>query len=75
MDETITRSAGATHGQEMTPVAMESIIRSIGRVPRQRSTLYADVPEERYRASFKPRRDAPTAPAMAPTAAAEMGPP
>ena len=45
MDETITRSAGATHGQEMTPVAMESIIRSIGRVPRQRSTLYADVPD------------------------------
>jgi FO synthase len=75
MDETITRSAGATHGQEMTPMAMESIIRSIGRVPRQRSTLYADVPEERYRASFKPRRDAPTAPAMAPMAAAEMGPP
>ena len=75
MDETITRSAGATHGQEMTPVAMESIIRSIGRMPRQRSTLYADVPEERYRASFKPRRDAPTAPAMAPMAAAEMMPP
>jgi FO synthase len=66
MEETITRSAGATHGQEMTPVAMESIIRSIGRVPRQRSTLYADVPDERYRASFKPRRDAPTSPAMAP---------
>jgi len=54
---------------------MESIIRSIGRVPRQRSTLYADVPEERYRASFKPRRDAPTAPAMAPMVAAEMVPP
>ncbi len=66
MEETITRSAGATHGQEMTPVAMESIIRSIGRVPRQRNTLYAEVPEERYRASFKPRRDAPTSPAMAP---------
>ena len=30
MDETITRSAGAIHGQEMTPNAMEGIIQSIG---------------------------------------------
>jgi len=36
----------------MTPAAMEAIIRSIGRIPRQRDTLYSDVPEERYRASF-----------------------
>ena len=33
MDETITRSAGAVHGQEMTPARMEAIIRSIGRIP------------------------------------------
>jgi FO synthase len=52
MDETITRSAGAVHGQEMTPDAMERIIRSIGRVPRQRNTIYGDVSDERYRASF-----------------------
>jgi FO synthase len=52
MDETITRSAGAVHGNEMTPVMMESIIRSIGRLPRQRDTLYRDVSPERYRASF-----------------------
>ena len=52
MDETITRSAGAAHGQEMTPATMEAIIRSIGRIPRQRDTLYSDVPDERYRASF-----------------------
>ena len=43
MDETITRSAGAMHGQEMTPATMESIIRSIGRIPRQRNTLYEQV--------------------------------
>jgi FO synthase len=55
MDETITRSAGAIHGQEMTPVAMEAIIRSLGRTPRQRTTTYADAPAERYRASFRPR--------------------
>jgi FO synthase len=52
MDETITRSAGAVHGQEMTPVIMESIIRSIERLPRQRDTLYRDVNPERYNASF-----------------------
>ena len=49
MDETITRSAGASHGQEMTPVQMESTIRSLGRTPRQRNTLYRAVPQERYR--------------------------
>ena len=59
MDETITRSAGAVHGQEMTPERMESIIRSIGRVPRQRTTVYGEAPEERYAASFAPRREAP----------------
>jgi FO synthase len=52
MDETITRSAGAVHGQEMTPQRMEETIRSIGRIPRQRTTLYADAPVERWHASF-----------------------
>jgi FO synthase len=52
MDETITRSAGAVHGQEMDPAAMESIIRSIGRQPRQRNTMDYEVPDERYRTSF-----------------------
>jgi FO synthase len=54
MDETITRSAGAVHGQEMTPATMERIIRSLGRTPRQRNTVYGDVTAERYRASFLP---------------------
>lgn len=53
MDETITRSAGAVHGQEMDPAAMERIIRSIGRKPRQRTTTYQDVSEERYLASLR----------------------
>jgi FO synthase len=52
MDETITRSAGALHGQEMHPFAMENIIRSIGRVPRQRTTIYGDAEDERRQASF-----------------------
>jgi FO synthase len=54
MDETITRSAGAEHGQEMTPTMMEGIIRAIGRVPRQRDTTYQDAAAERYRVSFRP---------------------
>ena len=52
MDETITRSAGAVHGQEMTPARMESIIGSLGRVPRLRTTVYGTAPEERKRAAF-----------------------
>jgi FO synthase len=52
MDESITRAAGASHGQEMTPAQMEAIIRSAGRKPRQRTTLYEMAPEDRYRASF-----------------------
>jgi FO synthase len=58
MDETITRSAGASHGQEMTPVQMEEIIRSLGRTPRQRNTLYDTAPQDRYRASFIDQRAA-----------------
>ena len=52
MNESISRSAGAAFGQEMPPERMEELIRSAGRVPRQRTTLYGDVPEERVRASF-----------------------
>lgn len=54
MDETISRSAGASHGQEMSPPAMEAIIRSARRTPRQRTTLYADAPAERRAASLRP---------------------
>ena len=52
MNESISRSAGAEHGQEFPPEAMEALIRSAGRVPRQRTTLYGDAPEERRFASF-----------------------
>jgi FO synthase len=52
MNESISRSAGAQHGQEFPPEAMEELIRSAGRVPRQRTTLYADAPQERRLASF-----------------------
>ncbi len=52
MNESISRSAGAEHGQEFAPEAMEKLIRSAGRLPRQRTTLYGDAPEERRLASF-----------------------
>jgi FO synthase len=52
MNESISRSAGAEHGQEMPPEAMEALIRGHGRKPRQRTTLYADAPPERIAASF-----------------------
>ena len=52
MNESISRSAGAAYGQEMPPERMEELIRAEGRVPRQRTTLYDEPPEERVRASF-----------------------
>jgi len=52
MDETISRSAGAQHGHEMAPIEMEALIRSMNRVPRQRTTLYGDADYNRYRASL-----------------------
>jgi FO synthase len=52
LNESITRAAGASFGQEMAPERMEALIRSVGRLPRQRTTLYGDAPEERVRVSF-----------------------
>jgi len=52
MNESISRAAGSEWGQEMPPEAMEELIRASGRVPRQRTTVYTDPPDERVRASF-----------------------
>jgi FO synthase len=46
MDESISRSAGASFGEEITAAEMVSIIRDAGRDPVRRSTLYA--PLEHY---------------------------
>lgn len=40
MDESITRSAGASHGTEKTPQTLREMIESIDRIPCQRSTTY-----------------------------------
>ncbi|HRQ64212.1 MAG TPA: hypothetical protein PKZ76_04985, partial [Xanthomonadaceae bacterium] len=77
MNESISRAAGAQHGQEMPPEAMEALILSAGRVPRQRSTLYGEVAPERHARAFGAaplaplvqtpprRRDKPLRPAVA----------
>ena len=52
MNESITRAAGAGFGQEMPPERLESVIREMGRLPRQRTTRYTDSPVERRGASF-----------------------
>jgi FO synthase len=62
MNESITRAAGARHGEEMPPEAMDELIVSLGRRPRQRTTLYGEVAEERVEASFSA---APLLPAAA----------
>ncbi|MGI9270359.1 MAG: 5-amino-6-(D-ribitylamino)uracil--L-tyrosine 4-hydroxyphenyl transferase CofH [Woeseiaceae bacterium] len=43
MNESISRAAGAAHGQAFSPAEIESLIRQAGRKPQQRSTLYAPV--------------------------------
>ena len=40
MNENISRAAGASHGQELTAEGMEALIRSVGRTPKRRTTLY-----------------------------------
>jgi FO synthase len=52
MNESISRAAGAAHGQEMPPEGMEAAIRAIGRTPRQRTTLYGTPDPERTRLSY-----------------------
>ncbi|HWE80047.1 MAG TPA: 5-amino-6-(D-ribitylamino)uracil--L-tyrosine 4-hydroxyphenyl transferase CofH [Gaiellaceae bacterium] len=52
MNESISRAAGSTWGQELSPGQMEALVRSAGRIPRQRSTLYGEPPADRVARSF-----------------------
>lgn len=45
INESITRAAGAAHGQVWTPHDMQDAIRGCDRSPRQRTTLYGRVSE------------------------------
>jgi FO synthase len=53
MNESISRAAGAAHGQELPPAEMERLAAVIGRTAVQRSTLYKSVDAERRRASLQ----------------------
>ncbi|MEZ5785652.1 MAG: 5-amino-6-(D-ribitylamino)uracil--L-tyrosine 4-hydroxyphenyl transferase CofH [Xanthobacteraceae bacterium] len=52
MEESISRAAGAMHGQEMGPHRLTQIIRATRRTPRPRTTLYDDAPASRTQAAF-----------------------
>ena len=53
MNESITRAAGAVHGQEMPPESMEAVIRALGpRAAPAHDPLRATRPPERRAASF-----------------------
>ena len=52
MNESITRAAGASFGQELPPARMEALIRAAGRVPRQRSTTYGAPSGQQVARSF-----------------------
>lgn len=55
MNESITRAAGAVHGQEIRPEMLDDMIRGIGREPRQRTTLYRQPAQDRVYASLQCR--------------------
>jgi len=59
MNESITRAAGAEHGEELPPDAMESLIASLGRTSRIRTTLYGDAGTERHAAAHAAKALAP----------------
>ena len=61
MNESISRAAGNENGQELPPEKMDTLIENLGRVPRQRTTLYKDVTEERRRTSYGAPELAPLA--------------
>ena len=50
MEESISKAAGADYGESVTPGELRAMIRSIGRIPAERSTTYStrrvfDVPD------------------------------
>jgi len=54
MNESISRAAGAAHGQELSPPRMEELIRALGRTPLQRTTLYKRASAERHARAWNP---------------------
>ncbi|MGH7078807.1 MAG: hypothetical protein ACREFU_12010, partial [Acetobacteraceae bacterium] len=71
MNESITRAAGAAHGQEMAPPAMDELILGLGRTPRQRTTLYGTPPAGQVARSYVAEPLRPIAPHAPPRRARE----
>ena len=53
MNESISRAAGASHGEELAPARMDALIRQCARTPAQRTTTYGVTPDERARSSYQ----------------------
>ena len=53
MNESISRAAGANHGQELAPEQMDRLIESLDRTPKHRTTLYGEPPAERIATSYR----------------------
>jgi FO synthase len=53
MNESISRAAGASHGQELPPAAMDALIQRLGRDMRHRNTLYGDPSAERIDRAYQ----------------------
>ena len=62
MDESISRAAGGSHGQECPPERMDAIIRAAGRAPVQRTTLYGRPDPAQVARSYGARPLADTTP-------------
>ena len=54
MNESITRAAGAEHGQEFSAEQLNKFIKKLKRIPKQRNTLYGDISEETRLRSINP---------------------
>lgn len=52
MNESISRAAGSSFGQELPPEGMDALIEGIGRRPQQRTTVYGTPPAERIAQSY-----------------------
>jgi len=61
MEETISRMAGSQHGSRRSAEELEAMVRTAGRVPRQRTTGYGPVPAERHAAARAGRLALPLA--------------
>jgi FO synthase len=53
MNESISRAAGSTHGQELSPASIELIVADLGRDSQQRGTFYQAISGNKSREKFK----------------------